>query len=54
MIKRAMSCCDNSHWKFTSPQNWNCWRRSNQEPQVVYSYELGWEILGHALAIGSD
>ena len=54
MIKRAMSCCDNSDWEFTSPQNWNCWRRSNQEPQVVYSYELGWEILGHALAIGSD
>lgn len=54
MIQLAMRCCDNSEWEFVSPHNWSCWRRSNQEPQVVYSYELGWEILGHALAIGPD
>ncbi len=54
MINLAMSCCDNTEWEFVSPQNWSCWRRSNQDPHVVYSYELGWEILGHALALGSD
>ncbi len=53
MIQFAMKCCDNSDWEFVSPQNWSCWRRSNQEPNVVYSYELGWEILGHALAISA-
>lgn len=48
-IIKAMSFCDSSNWIYESKDGWSCYRRSNKELNEVYSYELGWEILGHAL-----
>jgi hypothetical protein len=50
MIERAMACCDDPQWHFVSPDGWRCYRRSNVETDTVYSYELGWEVLGLCLA----
>jgi len=50
MIERAMACCDRQEWRYASPDGWWCFRRSNVDPNVVYSYELGWEVLGLTLA----
>lgn len=52
MIERAMACCDDPKWEIVSPEGWKLYRRSKQENSFVYSYELGWEILGHILGVG--
>jgi len=49
MIERAMACCDSDEWRYVSPNGWSCFRRSDADPGVVYSYELGWEVLGLTL-----
>lgn len=54
MITRAMATCDNPQWEFDSPLGWSLYRRSMPERSLVYSYELGWEILGHLLGTGWD
>lgn len=51
MITKAISLCDKPEWRYESPQGWRCWRRSDKQSTVVYSYELGWEILGHAKGV---
>lgn len=54
MIRRAMATCDDPRWQYASPEGWRLYRRSMPERSLVYSYELGWEILGHLLGTGWD
>lgn len=49
MIERAMACCDRPEWRCVAPEGWWCYRRSDADPGVVFSYELGWEVLGLSL-----
>ncbi len=51
MITKGMSLCDRPEWRYESPRGWRCWKRSDKQSTVVYSYELGWEILGHAKGV---
>jgi hypothetical protein len=51
MIRRAMAACDTRQWLYRSPQGWQAYRRSNRQPDVLYAYELGWQVLGHALGV---
>nr|WP_321513240.1 hypothetical protein [uncultured Pseudodesulfovibrio sp.] len=48
MIELAMGACLNNQWRFHAPTGWTAFRRSNRQTDVVYSYELGWQILGLA------
>ncbi|NDV20647.1 hypothetical protein GO013_14645 [Pseudodesulfovibrio sp. JC047] len=48
MIERAMAACDTATWRYRSPAGWTAFRRSNRHPDILYSYELGWQILGLA------
>lgn len=48
MIELAMSACLDDQWISRSPSGWSVFRRSDRQTDVVYSYELGWQILGLA------
>lgn len=48
LIEKAMALCDEPSWRHVSPEGWWTYRRSSRQTDEVYSYELGWEILGQA------
>ena len=47
-IKKSIKYCQNNNWIFTLKYNSKVFRRSNRDNKVVYSYELGLEILGQS------
>lgn len=48
MIEKAMALCDDPSWRHVADQGWWTYRRSSRQTDELYSYELGWEILGQA------